>query len=30
MGIRVSKEEEVDGLDDHEHGMRAYGDFSIR
>ncbi|SOE23289.1 ammonium transporter [Spirosomataceae bacterium TFI 002] len=30
MGIRVSKEEEVDGLDDHEHGMSAYGDFSIR
>lgn len=27
MGIRVSKEEEVDGLDMYEHGMEAYPDF---
>jgi ammonium transporter, Amt family len=27
IGIRVSKEEEMDGLDSHEHGMSAYGDF---
>ncbi len=27
MGIRVSKEEEVEGLDIHEHGMDAYPDF---
>lgn len=30
LGIRVSKEEEIDGLDVHEHGMSAYGDFSMR
>jgi Amt family ammonium transporter len=24
MGIRVSREEEVDGLDKHEHAMLAY------
>ncbi len=27
MGLRVSKEEEVEGLDLHEHGMDAYPDF---
>ena len=27
-GIRVSKEEEVEGLDLHEHGMDAYPDFT--
>ncbi len=27
MGIRVSKEEEVEGLDLHEHGMESYPDF---
>lgn len=27
VGIRVSKEEEVEGLDIHEHGMDAYPDF---
>ncbi|MGB5554571.1 MAG: ammonium transporter, partial [Flavobacteriaceae bacterium] len=27
MGLRVSKEEEVEGLDIHEHGMDAYPDF---
>lgn len=27
MGIRVSKEEELEGLDIHEHGMDAYPDF---
>ncbi len=27
MGLRVSKEEEIDGLDIHEHGMDAYPDF---
>ena len=29
MGIRVSKEEEVEGLDIHEHGMDAYPDFRM-
>ncbi|WP_372974077.1 ammonium transporter, partial [Muriicola sp.] len=29
VGIRVSKEEEVDGLDLHEHGMDAYADFRM-
>ncbi|WP_047415998.1 ammonium transporter [Cellulophaga sp. Hel_I_12] len=28
-GIRVSKEEEVEGLDLHEHGMDAYPDFRL-
>lgn len=28
-GIRVSKREEVEGLDIHEHGMQAYGDFRL-
>ncbi len=27
MGLRVSREEEIDGLDIHEHGMDAYPDF---
>ncbi len=29
MGIRVSKEEELEGLDLHEHGMDAYADFRL-
>lgn len=29
VGIRVSKEEEMEGLDGHEHGMAAYGDFRM-
>jgi Amt family ammonium transporter len=29
IGIRVSKEEEIDGLDLHEHGMDAYPDFRM-
>jgi Amt family ammonium transporter len=29
MGIRVSKEEEIEGLDLHEHGMDAYPDFRM-
>lgn len=29
IGLRVSKEEEVDGLDGHEHGMDAYPDFRM-
>ncbi len=29
VGIRVSKEEEIDGLDLHEHGMDAYADFRL-
>lgn len=29
MGIRVTKEEEMDGLDLHEHGMDAYSDFRM-
>ncbi len=29
LGLRVSKEEEVEGLDIHEHGMDAYPDFRI-
>lgn len=28
-GLRVSKEEEVEGLDIHEHGMDAYADFRM-
>ena len=28
MGLRVSKEEEIEGLDSHEHGMDAYPDFT--
>jgi len=29
VGIRVSKEEELEGLDIHEHGMDAYADFRL-
>ncbi len=29
MGLRVSKEEEIEGLDLHEHGMDAYPDFRM-
>lgn len=29
LGLRVSKEEEVEGLDIHEHGMDAYADFRM-
>jgi len=29
LGLRVSKEEEVEGLDIHEHGMDAYSDFRM-
>ncbi|MFD0861158.1 ammonium transporter [Sungkyunkwania multivorans] len=29
IGLRVSKEEEVEGLDIHEHGMDAYPDFTL-
>lgn len=29
IGLRVSKEEEVEGLDIHEHGMDAYADFRM-
>jgi Amt family ammonium transporter len=29
LGLRVSKEEEMDGLDIHEHGMDAYPDFRM-
>lgn len=29
MGIRVNKEEELEGLDIHEHGMDAYSDFRL-
>ncbi|MGI9551719.1 MAG: ammonium transporter [Aurantibacter sp.] len=29
MGIRVSKEEELEGLDIHEHGMDSYPDFRM-
>ncbi|MDC6390372.1 ammonium transporter [Maribacter sp. PR1] len=29
IGIRVSKEEEMEGLDIHEHGMDAYADFRM-
>lgn len=27
VGLRVTKEEELDGLDIHEHGCSAYADF---
>lgn len=27
IGLRVSEQEEIDGLDQHEHGMSAYNDF---
>jgi Amt family ammonium transporter len=29
VGIRVSEEEEQEGLDIHEHGMDAYPDFGL-
>ncbi|MFM1807481.1 MAG: hypothetical protein RLZZ242_206 [Bacteroidota bacterium] len=29
MGIRVNREEEIEGLDIHEHGMDAYPDFRL-
>ena len=29
IGIRVTEEEELEGLDEHEHGMDAYPDFRI-
>lgn len=29
MGLRVSKREEIEGLDIHEHGMSAYPDFRL-
>ncbi|MGB0357933.1 MAG: ammonium transporter [Flavobacteriaceae bacterium] len=29
VGLRVSKTEEIEGLDDAEHGMAAYADFSV-
>lgn len=29
IGIRVSKQEEIEGLDIHEHGMQAYADFRL-
>ena len=30
IGLRVSKEEEIEGLDVHEHGSSAYADFNFR
>ena len=30
VGIRVSEREELEGLDQHEHGMSAYADFGLR
>ena len=30
IGLRVTKEEEIDGLDVHEHGSSAYADFNFR
>ena len=29
MGLRVKKEEEIEGLDSSEHGMSAYPDFRL-
>ena len=29
LGLRVSKQEELEGLDEHEHGMSAYPDFRM-
>jgi Amt family ammonium transporter len=29
IGIRVSEKEEIEGLDNHEHGMKAYSDFRL-
>ena len=30
IGLRVTKEEEIEGLDIHEHGSTAYADFNFR
>lgn len=30
VGLRVSKQEEIEGLDIHEHGTEAYADFSVK
>ena len=30
IGLRVTSEEEIDGLDVHEHGSSAYADFNFR
>lgn len=30
IGLRVTKEEEIEGLDVHEHGCSAYADFNFR
>lgn len=30
IGLRVTREEEIDGLDVHEHGSSAYADFNFR
>lgn len=30
VGLRVSEDEEIDGLDIHEHGMQAYADFILK
>jgi Amt family ammonium transporter len=30
VGLRVSEQEEIDGLDIHEHGVSAYADFDIK
>jgi Amt family ammonium transporter len=29
MGLRVSEKEEIEGLDEHEHGMNAYPDYRM-
>jgi len=29
LGVRVSEKEEIEGLDSHEHGMKAYSDFRL-
>ncbi len=29
MGLRVSEKEEIEGLDEHEHGMSAYADYRM-
>ena len=29
MGLRVTAEEEIEGLDMHEHGMSAYANFRL-
>ena len=30
IGLRVTEQEELDGLDGHEHGSSAYADFQIK